>query len=191
VLVPDRYLAGQESALVNHINGGPGVPTLTPPLPFERGVKRRPTPINNVETLAHVALIARYGSGWFRELGTRGEPGSTLLTLSGAVAYPGVYEIEPGAPLTDLLDAAGGATGEIKALPLGGYSGAWLPGLLAHTLCLSAEQLAPYRAGLGPGIVLASSWRCPRMRVGSRRPRGSRAGLPRRRPGNAGRACTG
>ena len=157
VLVPDRYLAGQESALVNHINGGPTVPTLTPPMPFERGVQRRPTLINNVETLAHVALIARYGSEWFRELGTRDQPGSTLLTLSGAIAYPGVYEIEPGAPLTDLIETAGGQTSEIKALLLGGYSGTWLPGLLSYTLSLSAQQLAPYRAGLGPGIVLALS----------------------------------
>jgi NADH:ubiquinone oxidoreductase subunit F (NADH-binding) len=156
-LVPDRYLSGQESALVSHLNRGPGVPTLTPPMPFERGVQKRPTLINNVETLAHVALIARYGSDWFRELGTRGEPGSTLLTLSGAVEYPGVYEIEPGAPLRNLIEAAGGAASEIKALLLGGYSGTWLPGLLSSTLSLSAEQLAPYRAGLGPGIVLALS----------------------------------
>jgi NADH:ubiquinone oxidoreductase subunit F (NADH-binding) len=157
VLVPDRYLAGQESAVVNHINGGPGVPTLTPPMPFERGVQRRPTLINNVETLAHIALIARYGSDWFRELGTRSEPGSALLTLSGAITYPGVYEIEHGTQLGDMLEAAGGPTSEIKALLLGGYSGTWLPGLLAYTLSLSAEQLAPYGAGLGPGIVLALS----------------------------------
>ncbi|HEY5343355.1 MAG TPA: NADH-ubiquinone oxidoreductase-F iron-sulfur binding region domain-containing protein [Solirubrobacteraceae bacterium] len=156
-LMPDRYLAGQESALVSHLNRGPGVPTLTPPMPFERGVQKRPTLINNVETLAHIALIARYGSDWFRELGTPGEPGSTLLTLSGAIEYPGVYEIESGAPLGDLIEAAGGARSEIKALLLGGYSGTWLPGLLSHTLPLSAERLAPYSAGLGPGIVLALS----------------------------------
>jgi NADH:ubiquinone oxidoreductase subunit F (NADH-binding) len=157
VLVPDRYLAGQESALVSHLNGGPGVPTLTPPMPFERGVQRRPTLVNNVETLAHIALIARHGSAWFRELGTPSEPGSTLLTLSGAVTYPGVYEIEHGTALTDLLDAAGGPASEIRALLLGGYSGTWLPGSHASTLALSAGQLAPYRAALGPGIVLALS----------------------------------
>jgi len=156
-LLPDRYLAGQESALVSHLNGGPGVPTLTPPMPFERGVQRRPTLINNVETLAHIALIARHGSEWFRELGTPGQPGSALLTLAGAIEYPGVYEIEHGAPLGDLIEAAGGPTGEIKALLLGGYSGTWLPGLLAYTLSLSAEHLAPYGAVLGPGIVLALS----------------------------------
>ena len=157
VLVPDRYLAGQESALVSHVNGGPGVPTLTPPMPFERGIQRRPTLINNVETLAHIALIARHGWEWFREIGTPVEPGSALLTLSGAIEYPGVYEIEYGTPLGDLIEAAGGATSEIKALLLGGYSGTWLPGLLSYTLSLSAEQLAPYGAGLGPGIVLALS----------------------------------
>jgi len=156
-VVPDRYLAGQESALVSHLNRGPGVPTMTPPMPFERGVQKRPTLINNVETLAHIALIGRYGSEWFRELGTAGQPGSTLLTLSGAIEYPGVYEIEHGAPLGDLIEAAGGATSDIKALLLGGYSGTWLPGLLAHTLSLSMEQLAPFDAVLGPGIVLALS----------------------------------
>jgi NADH:ubiquinone oxidoreductase subunit F (NADH-binding) len=118
-LVPNHYLAGQESALVSHLNGGPGVPTLTPPMSFERGVQRRPTLINNVETLAHIALIARHGSAWFRELGTTGQQGSTLLTLSGAVALPGVYEIEHGTALTDLLDAAAGPTSEIGALLLG------------------------------------------------------------------------
>jgi len=156
-LVPDRYLAGQESALVSHLNAGPGVPALTPPMLFERGVQKRPTLINNVETLAHIALIARYGPEWFRELGTPGQPGSVLLTLSGAVEYPGVYEIEHGAPLGDLIKAAGGSTSEIKALLLGGYSGTWLPGMLAHTLCLSAEQLAPFEAVLGPGIIFALS----------------------------------
>ena len=156
-LVPDRYLAGQESALVSHLNGGRGVPALTPPMPFERGVQKRPTLINNVETLAHIALIGRYGPEWFRELGTPGQPGSALLTLSGAVEYPGVYEIEHGAPLGDLIEAAGGATSEIKALLLGGYSGTWLPGMLAPTLSLSAEHLAPFDAVLGPGIVFALS----------------------------------
>ena len=97
--VPGDYVAGQESALVNHLNGGPAVPTFTPPMPFEQGVRRRPTLINNAETLAHIALIARHGSQWFRQLGTPSQPGSALVTLSGPVANPGVYEIEHGASL--------------------------------------------------------------------------------------------
>lgn len=112
--VPAGYVSGQESALVNHLNGGPALPTFTPPLPFERGVAQRPTLVNNAETLAHLALIARHGPKWFRELGTDSEPGSTLITLSGPVAYPGVYEIEPGSSLSSLIDAAGGLTAPIR-----------------------------------------------------------------------------
>jgi len=151
--VPERYVAGQESALVNHLNGGPALPTFTPPMPFERGVGRRPTLINNAETLAHIALIARHGSGWFRALGTSSEPGSTLVTLSGPIAYPGVYEIEQGASLTSLLEAAGGTTSPLRAVLLGGYAGAWVSAEKLRGLALSAEHLAPHGATLGAGIV--------------------------------------
>jgi len=90
------------------------------------------------------------GSEWFRELGTRGQPGSMLLTLSGAIEISRVYEIEHGAPLENLIEAAGGARSDIKA--------GCCSGLLRHLATrharihplLSAEQLAPYGAGLGP-----------------------------------------
>ena len=94
---------------MNLCNGGPAKPTLTPPMPFQRGVRRRPTLVNNAETLAQLALIARHGPRWFRALGTPADPGSALVTLSGAVAHPGVYEIEHGAPLPALIEAAGGS----------------------------------------------------------------------------------
>jgi NADH:ubiquinone oxidoreductase subunit F (NADH-binding) len=155
--VPDRYVAGQESALVNHINGGSATPTFTPPLPFEQGVGRRPTLVNNTETLAHIALIARHGPHWFRELGTTTQPGSTLLTLSGPVAYPGVYEIEHGASLISLIDAAGGNTAAVRAGLLGGYAGTWISGERLRDIALSNEQLAPHGASLGAGIVLLLS----------------------------------
>lgn len=106
--VPSHYVAGQETALVNYLNGGPALPTFTPPLVFQQGVRRRPTLVANAETLAHVALIARHGPDWFRQLGTPSQPGSTLVTLAGAVAHPGVYEIEHGSSLYSLIDAAGG-----------------------------------------------------------------------------------
>ena len=81
----ERFLSGQETALVSQIDGGPPKPTFVPPRPTDRGVGRRPTLIQNVETLANLALVARYGAEWYRELGTDAETGSKLVTLAGAV----------------------------------------------------------------------------------------------------------
>jgi NADH:ubiquinone oxidoreductase subunit F (NADH-binding) len=155
--VPSHYVAGQESALVNFLNGGPAKPTFTPPLPFEQGVKQRPTLVNNVETLAHVALIARYGAAWFRELGTPTQPGSALVTLSGPVAHPGVYEIEHGASLSSLIRAGGGPTARVRGALLGGYAGAWAGAPHLGGVALSNEHLAPLGASLGAGVVLLLS----------------------------------
>ena len=68
--IPPGYLTGQESALISHLDGGTGLPSFTPPMPFERGVCGRPTMVSNAETYAHIGLIGRYGADWFRELGT-------------------------------------------------------------------------------------------------------------------------
>jgi NADH:ubiquinone oxidoreductase subunit F (NADH-binding) len=155
--VPSHYVAGQESALVNHLNGGPAKPTFTPPMPYEQGVRRRPTLINNAETLAHIALIARHGAPWFRQLGTPIQPGSALVTLSGPVAHPGVYEIEHGASLTSLIEAGGGTTARPRAALLGGYAGAWIGGERLQGVALSNEHLAPHGASLGAGVVLLLS----------------------------------
>ena len=155
--IPSGYVAGQESALVNHLNGGPAVPTFTPPMPFQQGVRRRPTLISNAETLAQLALVARHGSQWFRELGTPSQAGSALITLSGPVAYPGVYEIEYGASLASLIDAAGGTSARIRAVLFGGYAGAWVDGRLLGGLVLSDEHLAAHGASLGAGVVLLLS----------------------------------
>jgi NADH:ubiquinone oxidoreductase subunit F (NADH-binding) len=160
--VPGHYVAGQESALVNYLNGGPAKPTFTPPMPFEQGVRRRPTLINNVETLAHVALIARHGASWFRQLGTPSQPGSALVTLSGPLAHPGVYEIEHGASLSSLIQAAGGITARVHGALLGGYAGSWVAGELLNGVALSNEHLAAHGASLGAGVVLLlSEHACP------------------------------
>ena len=161
-IVPDHYLAGQESALVSCLNGRGPYPTFTPPLPAQRGVDRRPTLVSNVETLAQLALVARHGPQWFRALGTPSQPGSALVTLSGPVAQPGVYEIEYGSSLRSLIQAAGGATDDARAALFGGYGGTWVDGGLLGTLALSDEHLAPHRAALGAGVVLLLSARaCP------------------------------
>ena len=160
--VPGHYVVGQESALVNHLGGGPAIPTFTPPMVFQQGVRRRPTLVANAETLAHVALIARHGPDWFRELGTPSQPGSALVTLSGAVAHPGVYEIEYGASLRSLIDAAGGTLSEPRTLLVGGYGGSWIDGRLLRGVALSDEHLAPHAASFGAGVLfLLSADACP------------------------------
>jgi len=155
ILVPRGYVSGQETAVVNFLNGGPAKPTATPPPIYERGVKGRPTLVNNVETLAHVALIARHGARWFRELGSHAEPGSILVTLTGAVRHPGVFELESGASVASLMSAAGGPTAPLQALLLGGYAGTWVPAAVGDDLALSSEGLASVGASLGAGIVFA------------------------------------
>jgi NADH:ubiquinone oxidoreductase subunit F (NADH-binding) len=102
--------------------------------------------VQNAETLAHIALIARFGPTWFRSLGTAAEPGTTLVTLSGAVARPGVHEVELGTRTSDLIAEAGGATEPIGAFLVGGYFGGWTRDA---SLPLTA------RAGLGAGVVVA------------------------------------
>jgi NADH:ubiquinone oxidoreductase subunit F (NADH-binding) len=155
--VPGNYIAGQEAALVNYLNGGPAIPTFTPPMVFEQGVRRRPTLVANAETLAHIALIARHGPEWFRRLGTPSQPGSTLVTLSGALGRPGVYEIEHGVSLRSLIAAAGGMLANPRALLVGGYGGNWIGGEFLHGVALSDEHLAPHGASLGAGVVLLLS----------------------------------
>src|SRR4051812_32911411 len=123
--VADAYLAGEESALLHGLNGGPAKPTVVPPRPYERGLARRPTLVANVETLAHVALIARHGPEWFRELGPAEHPGSALVTLAGAVERPGVYEVALGTAVGDVIAGDGGERG-CRAVLVGGYYGSWL-----------------------------------------------------------------
>ncbi len=150
---PKLFLSGQESALVNMLNGGPCQPTFGA-RPYERGVKRRPTLVQNAETLAHVALIARHGAAWFRELGSGADPGSTLVTLSGALAAPGVYEIEHGMSLRRLIDAAGPSE-PIAAVLIGGYFGGWVSGSALERIRLSPAQLREHGASLGAGVIVA------------------------------------
>jgi NADH:ubiquinone oxidoreductase subunit F (NADH-binding) len=160
--VPGDYVAGEESALVKRLAGGAATPTFRPPMPYEQGLRRRPTLIQNVETLAHIALIARHGAAWFRGLGTAAQPGSALVTLSGPVADPGVYEIELGASLSSLIEAGGGATGRIRGALVGGYGGSWISSERLHGVALSNEHLAPHGASLGAGVVLLlSEEACP------------------------------
>jgi NADH:ubiquinone oxidoreductase subunit F (NADH-binding) len=146
--VPDTFLAGEETALVRWIRGGPAKPSFGVK-PFESGIL-----VQNAETLAHLALIARFGDGWFRELGTQDEPGSALVTLTGAVARAGVLEVALGTTISSLLKQAGGASERITAVLVGGYFGSWLDASALDTPLLDAE-LAAHGASLGARAIVA------------------------------------
>jgi NADH:ubiquinone oxidoreductase subunit F (NADH-binding) len=162
VAVPGGYVSGQESAVVQWLNDGVAKPMARTPRVSERGVKRRPTLVSNVETLAHVALIARYGARWFREVGTHEDPGSALVTVSGAVVRPGVYEVAHGSALGSVVTAAGGLSEPTRAFLVGGYAGGWLGMSQARQARLSRTGLAPFGVGLGAGIIVALPERsCP------------------------------
>jgi NADH:ubiquinone oxidoreductase subunit F (NADH-binding) len=152
--VPDTFVAGEETALINAVAGGRPRPTATPPRPFERGIDGRPTLVQNVETLAQLALIARHGPAWYRQIGTRDEPGSVLVTLSGAVRLPGVYEVPLGTPLRDLVDEAGGATEPPRGVLVGGYFGTWLAADTALACDLSESSLGAAGAMLGARAIV-------------------------------------
>jgi NADH:ubiquinone oxidoreductase subunit F (NADH-binding) len=148
VAVPRTFVGGEETALVRYLEGGPAKPTFGA-RPFERGVL-----VQNAETVAHLALIARFGPGWFRELGTHDEPGSALVSLSGTVARPGVYEVALGTTLAELLRTAGGPSEPLRAVLVGGYFGTWLD---AESLevPLSDDALSRRGAKLGARAVVA------------------------------------
>jgi NADH:ubiquinone oxidoreductase subunit F (NADH-binding) len=153
VVAPHAFIAGEESAVVSAIEGGPARPRDKRQLVLTKGVRGAPTLVQNVETLAHVALIARHGPAWFRAAGTVHEPGTFLATVNGSVATPGVYELPLGLSLRALLAGAGGPTAPLQAVLIGGYHGGWVPP--NPELPLSGAALRPYGAAPGAGVVLA------------------------------------
>ena len=152
--IPGRYVASEQSAIVQYLNGGPAKPTFAPPRPHQRGVRGRPTLVHNVETLAHLALIARYGDRWFRGAGLPTAPGSALVTVSGAVRRPGVYEIELGTPAGQVVTMAGGPAERPAALLVGGFFGAWLPARSAWPVPMCHAALKAAGGAMGAGIVV-------------------------------------
>jgi NADH:ubiquinone oxidoreductase subunit F (NADH-binding) len=147
---PARFLAGQETALISHLSGGPAIPAFLPRRVTERGHNGAPTLVQNVETLAHLALIARYGPRWFRGVGTAAEPGSMLATVRRADGRPRIVEVPLGVPLRDLT----GDVGPDQAVLLGGFHGTWLTGGQARGLTADNRSLARAQAKIGTGIVI-------------------------------------
>jgi NADH:ubiquinone oxidoreductase subunit F (NADH-binding) len=147
---PRRFLSGQETALLSHLAGGAAIPTFMPPRITERGLTGAPTLVQNAETLAHVALIARHGPRWFRQVGTKTEPGSMLCTIRRADGTPRISEVPLGMPLRSLI----GDLGPDRAVLIGGYHGTWVPAADAARLTLDNLALAAVGARVGAGVLI-------------------------------------
>ena len=147
------YICGEETALFNSIEGFRGEPRNKPPFPTQVGLFGKPTVVNNVETLANVPSILLDGGEAFASIGTEESTGPKLFCLSGALARPGVYEVEFGATLGDLIAMAGGATGEVAAILLGGAAGSFV-GTDLMDLPLTFEDTSAAGVSLGSGVIM-------------------------------------
>ena len=154
ITAPARYVTGESSAATNLATTGISVPTNVPPRPHTRGVDGAPTLVQNVESLAHIALIARRGDAWYRSAG-RGSAAGTFLATIHAGGTPMVRELEAGSPLGEALEAAGGSLSETRAVLLGGYFGSWMPASDAWELPLDGTALQSLGLSLGSGVVAA------------------------------------
>jgi NADH:ubiquinone oxidoreductase subunit F (NADH-binding) len=143
VRLPKSFLSGQASALAQYVSGGAALPTHQRPPVRERGVHRAPTLVQNVETLAHLALVARYGADWYRAAGTPTQPGSVLCTVHVPGREPRVVEAPYGLPIGRLLPLEGA-----QAVLVGGYHGTWIPAPEASQLTLDSSYL-------GAGVLAA------------------------------------
>ncbi len=122
---PDRFIGGEESALANWMATGSLMPMFRPDKGVPLRIERRPALVHNTETLAHVALIARYGAGPFRSRGMPDAPGTCLVTIGGNVQHPGVVEVDQGTPIWEIA-TRGQPSGTVQALLVGGYGGKWI-----------------------------------------------------------------
>ena len=160
VTVDGGYVAGEETAAVRAVNGGPAKPTDKPPRPFEEGVGGAPTLVSNVETLAHVPFIHQQGSESFRAHGTSASPGTFLATVTGAGLPPVLYELPHGTPVGELLERHGVPSDTVKGVLMGGY----FAGLLNREVIdatLDHEAMRRLGSGLGCGAVAIITDHCP------------------------------
>jgi NADH-quinone oxidoreductase subunit F len=124
------YICGEESALLDSLEGYRGFPRLRPPFPAIKGLYEKPTVVNNVETIANVPHIVRNGAAWFKSIGTEGSPGTKICSISGPVNRPGNYELELGTPFRHLLEVCAGGMRDgkkLKAYIPGGASAPMVP----------------------------------------------------------------
>lgn len=160
VVVDGGYVAGEETAAVQAVNGGPAKPTDKPPRPFERGVGGHPTLVSNVETLANLPFVLRHGAEEYRSVGTSASPGTFLATITGAGRPPALYELPHGVPFSDLLTLHGVSADHVDGVLMGGY----FAGLINRDVLgttLDHETMRELGSGLGCGAVAILTDDCP------------------------------
>ena len=150
------YICGEETALLESIEGKKGQPRFKPPFPAQFGLFGRPTIINNTESLASIPDILRQGPDWFRELGVENSGGSKLFSVSGNVNKPGNFEVPLGTPCSELLERAGGGTEgrRLKAVIPGGSSSPVIPGEQMMDLTMDYDAIQNAGSMLGSGAVI-------------------------------------
>lgn len=160
VTVEPGYVAGEETAAVRRINGGPAKPTDKPPRPFEEGVAGLPTMVSNVETLANLPFIHEHGAQRFRSVGTPMSPGTFLATITGGGRSATLYEIPHGAAFSDLLQVHGLTAESVTGALMGGYfAGLLNTGILDATL--DHESIRRLGSDLGCGAISILTDDCP------------------------------
>jgi NADH:ubiquinone oxidoreductase subunit F (NADH-binding) len=149
---PGRFVAGEESALVSWLNGGPGAPGWRPDKSSPLAIGRGAALVHNAETLAHMALVARYGPAAFRASGLDDAPGTALVTISGSVEHPGVYEVAVGTTLGEVVHRAR-PKAEVAAVLTGGFGGSWVPASALSTP-YAPRPMAAVGGVVGAGVLV-------------------------------------
>ena len=150
------YICGEETALLESLEGKQGKPRFKPPFPANYGLYGAPTTINNTQSLASVPAIIRNGAKWFLNLGIEGSGGTAIFSVSGHVEKPGNYEVPLGIPFKELLEVAGGVRDgkKLKAVIPGGSSVPVLPAEMVMDLTMDFDTLRNAKSGLGTGAMI-------------------------------------
>ena len=150
------YICGEETALLESLEGKPGKPRFKPPFPANYGLYGAPTTINNTQTVATVPAIIRNGASWFADIGVERAGGPAIFSVSGHVERPGNYELPLGVPFTELLGIAGGVRGgrRLKAVIPGGSSVPVLPAEIIRGLTMDFDTIQKAGSGLGTGAAV-------------------------------------
>ncbi|PWK48495.1 NADH-quinone oxidoreductase subunit NuoF [Pleionea mediterranea] len=150
------YICGEETALIESLEGKKGQPRFKPPFPANYGVFGRPTNVNNTESYASVPVILQHGGQWFLDLGIPNNGGTKIFSVSGHIKQPGNYEVAMGMPFKDLLQQCGGMRGDkpLKAVIPGGSSSPVLPASVMMDITMDYDAIGKAGSMVGSGAVM-------------------------------------